>query len=131
VLETLVSGRGTAAAPIHDITFSPDTAGNLVVTEEDNGRVDALVRFVKLQPAVATTPVVTGTQTVCVNFDRAPGFTAAVTIDSAPGYTVTAQPGTGSSGAIRPTGCTGVCTVQVRVHSGTRTDAVWLRLRLT
>jgi len=110
--------------------LGPDTAGNLIVTEEDRGRVDALVRFFKLQPAVTTNPVVTGTQSVCVNLDRAPGFTAAVMIDAGTGYTVTAQPGTGSSGAIHPTGCTGVCTVQVRVHSGTRTDAVWLRVRV-
>jgi len=110
--------------------LGPDGAGNLIVAEEDIGRVDALVRFFKLQQGVAAAPVVTGTQDVCVALDRAPGFTAAVTIDPGTGYTVTAQPGTASLGTVRPTGCTGTCTLHVRVHSGTRTDGVWLRIQV-
>jgi hypothetical protein len=62
-----------------------------------------------------------------VALDRASGFTAPVTIDPGAGYAVTAQPGTGSTGAIQPTGCTGPCKVHVTVHSGSGTDAVWLQ----
>jgi hypothetical protein len=69
-------------------------------------------------------------QSVCVALDRAPGFTAPVTIDPGPGYTVTAQPGTGSVGAVQPTGCSGLCRLHVLVHSGTRTDGVWLQVKV-
>ena len=107
-----------------------DAAGNLYVTEEDNGRLDLIVRAVKLQPGLRMPPSLTATQSACVALDRAPGFTAAVTIDPGAGYTVTAQPGTGSLGAVRPTGCSGLCRLHVTVHSGTRTDGVWLQVRL-
>jgi len=110
--------------------LGPDAADNLYVTEENNGRVDVIVRFFKLQPGLRTAPQVTATDSVCVMVDRAPDFTAAVTIDPGPGYTVVAQPGDGSPGAIRPTGCTGLCRIHVMVHSGARRDAVWLQVRV-
>jgi hypothetical protein len=109
--------------------LAPDRADNLLVTEFDNGRLDAVVRTFKLQPALTTAPTLAAGQSACVAFDRAPGFTLPVTIDPGAGYTVTAQPGTGSTGAIQLTGCTGLCKVQVTVHNGTRADAVWLQLR--
>jgi hypothetical protein len=110
--------------------LAPDRAGNLYVTEEDRGRLDVIVRSVKLQPGLSTAPSLPAGQSVCVALDRAPGFTAPVTIDPGTGYTVTAQPGTSSVGAIQPAGCTGVCKLHVTVHSGTRTDGVWLQVRV-
>jgi hypothetical protein len=111
--------------------LGPDGAGNIYVTEEDNGRLDVVVRFFKLQPGLPAAPRLTMSQSVCVTLDRAPAFTAPVTIDPGPGYTVTAQPGTGSVGAVQPTGCSGLCRLHVTVHSGTRTDAVWLQVGVT
>ncbi|OLB66078.1 MAG: hypothetical protein AUI10_03935 [Actinobacteria bacterium 13_2_20CM_2_72_6] len=108
-----------------------DPADNLIVSEEDNGRLDAIVRTFKLRQALASAPRVAAGQDVCVALDRAPGFIGEVTIDPGNGYTVTAQPGTGSAGAIGFTGCTGLCRVQVTVHSGARTDAVWLQARVS
>jgi hypothetical protein len=110
--------------------LGPDGAGNLYVTEEDNGRLDVVVRSFKLQPGRPAAPTLSTSQSVCVAVDRAPGFTAPVTIDPGPGYTVTAQPGTGSVGAVQPTGCSGLCRLDVTVHSGTRTDGVWLQVRM-
>ena len=52
-----------------------DPADNLIVSEEDNGRVDAIVRTFKLQKASATAPTVPAGQSACVALDRAPGFT--------------------------------------------------------
>jgi hypothetical protein len=108
-----------------------DPADNLIVTEEDNGRVDAIVRTFKLPQGLASAPALAAGKDACVALDRAPGFTGAVTIDPGSGYTVTTQPGTGSVGAIRFTGCTGLCRVRVTVHSGARTDAVWVQARVS
>jgi hypothetical protein len=110
--------------------LGPDGAGNMYVTEEDNGRLDVVVRFFKLQPGLRSAPSLTGSQSVCVALDRAPGFRAPVTIDPGPGYTITAQPGSGSVGEVKPTGCSGLCRLHVTVHSGTKTDGVWLQVRL-
>jgi hypothetical protein len=111
--------------------LGPDGAGNMYVTEEDNGRLDVVVRFFKLQPGLLAAPSMTMSQSVCVALDRAPDFTAPVTIDPGPGYTITAQPGTGSIGAVQPTGCSGLCRLHVTVHSGTKTDGVWLQVSMT
>ena len=111
--------------------LGPDGAGNIYVTEEDNGRLDVVVRSFKLQPGLQDPPSLSMTQNVCVALDRAPGFTAPVTIDSGPGYTVTAQPGAGSVGAIQATRCSGLCRLHVMVHSGTRMDGVWLQVGVT
>jgi hypothetical protein len=111
--------------------LGPDGAGNLYVTEEDNGRLDLVVRSFKLQPGRRAAPSVTAGQSVCVALDRAPGFTAPVTIDPGSGYTVTAQPGPGSAGAVQPTGCSGLCQLNITVHSGTKTDSVWLQAKVT
>jgi hypothetical protein len=108
-----------------------DGAGNIYVSEEDNGRLDVVVRFFKLRPGQRAAPSLTMSQSVCVAIDRAPGFIAPVTIDPGPGYTVTAQPGTGSIGAVQPVGCSGSCRLHVNVHSGTKTDGVWLQVRVT
>jgi hypothetical protein len=111
--------------------LGPDGAGNLYVTEEDNGRLDLVVRSFKLQPGLRDAPSLTTSQSVCVALDRASGFTEPVTIDPGPGYTITAQPSTGSVGAVQPTGCSGLCRLHITVHSGTRTDGVWLQVRVT
>jgi hypothetical protein len=131
-LMQVVNGTGVevAGALGQPQGLGADGAGNIYVTEEDNGRLDVVVRLFKLQPGLRAAPSLTMSQSVCVALDRAPGFTAPVTIDPGPGYTVTAQPGTGSVGAVQPTGCSGLCRLHVLVHSGTRTDGVWLQVKV-
>ncbi|HKF76993.1 MAG TPA: hypothetical protein VKF59_12675 [Candidatus Dormibacteraeota bacterium] len=103
-----------------------DQAGNLLVTEYDIGRLDAIVTAFALQPAVPAGPVLAPGQPLCVRLVRAPGFQDGIEIEAGPGYSVVQQPGTGSEGSILPTGCSGQCRVRVAVRSGDRVQPLWL-----
>jgi hypothetical protein len=126
---TVLSGLPLADDAVTDSTgaiFVDSLTRNSVVQVVNGAAVTLATGFGQ---GLATAPTVPAGQEVCVALNRAPGFTAPITIDPGTGYTVTAQPGTGSAGTVRPAACTGVCRFQVNVHSGTRTDAVWLQVR--
>lgn len=103
-----------------------DAAGNPILTEYTQGRLDVVVTTFKLQSPAAAAPALSNDQPLCVQLTRAPGYTSPITIDPAPGYQVLQQPGTGSEGWVMPEGCTGACQVEVDVESGALHDTVRL-----
>ena len=106
-----------------------DSAGNVLVTEYDAGRLDLVVTTMKLQPAATSGPSLAPNQPLCVRLVRGPGFQEPVTIDSSANYEVVEQPGAGTEGSVLPRGCSGDCRLDLRILAGARTDTASLLYR--
>ena len=94
------------------------------MSEAGAGRVDLLIRTFKLVPLDAETR--SATLPVCIDIQRAAGFTNAITLEGSPGVEVVQQPGTGSRGAVLLTDCQGTSVCRVTAISGTRRDGLQL-----
>src|SRR5207253_2163013 len=95
----VVSGLKTAQG------LTEDAAGNLLVTENAAGRVDAVLLTFKLvpQPGVAA---LTTDQPLCVEVARAPGFSGPVRLQPGQGYRVVRQPEGDQAGEVLADRCT-------------------------
>jgi len=101
-----------------------DQADNLYFSEEDAGRVDLLIRTFKLIPLSAISD--SATQPVCIDVQRAIGFTGSIELHPSSGLQVVRQPGLGTRGAILVTGCRNQAC-QLIASSGARIDLLWIR----
>ncbi|MGH7877719.1 MAG: hypothetical protein ACRENM_08615 [Candidatus Dormibacteraceae bacterium] len=101
-----------------------DQADNLYLSEEDAGRVDLLIRTFKLTPLSAISD--SATQPICIDVQRATGFSGPIELHPSSGLQVVQQPGVGSRGAILVTGCRNQAC-QLIASSGARSDLLWIR----
>ena len=94
-----------------------DGAGNLLVAESGNGRVDLVVRTFAVQVPPPAVQLVPG-QAVCLGILRAPGYTDGVTIQEGVGATFDPAPSTRDQIEVVPGPCgTPPCTVTIAFRS--------------
>jgi DNA-binding beta-propeller fold protein YncE len=103
------------------VTF--DDASNVVISEEDAGRVDLLIRTFKIVPLSSTRPA--AGRSLCIDLARGPGFSDAVTLSGDSGLQIVKQPGTGAQGEVVLRGCSrDPC--RLTASSGSLTDYIWI-----
>jgi hypothetical protein len=96
-----------------------DGAGNLLVAESDNGRLDLVVRTYALE-APASPVQLTAGQPVCIGILRAPGDTEPVRVVGAADAGYDPTPTTSNSVEVQPDPClVATCTATLAVQGGT------------
>lgn len=98
-----------------------DGGGNLLVTESTAGRVELVLRTFRALPFAAPQP---RGPPLCLEIQRAAGFTGDLRLDAAPGVTILEQPGRGSVARVSLQGCMTPCRLTAR--SGALESTVWL-----
>jgi hypothetical protein len=112
----LTSGEVVASALKNPQGLDFDGAGNLIVAESDNGRLDLVVRHFAVEAPAGTVQLVPG-QSVCLGIVRGAGDTEAVSVDGASNAGYDATPSTGNVVAVEPDRClVAICTATVSVH---------------
>jgi hypothetical protein len=117
-LRDVSTGHNVATGLRNPQGLGLDGAGNVLVTESDNGRVDLLVRSFAAEVPAATVQLQPG-QPVCIKLLRAPGYTGNVTFHEVVGADPVADPGTGDLGVVVPAPChQSTCVVTLDLRSG-------------
>jgi DNA-binding beta-propeller fold protein YncE len=112
----LTSGETVASGLKNPQGLDFDGAGNLIVAESDNGRLDLVVRHFALEAPTGTVQLVAG-QSVCLGILRAPGDTEAVSVDAASNAGYDGTPTTANVVEVQPDPClVAVCTATISVH---------------
>lgn len=115
----LTTGRNLATGLRNPQGLAFDGAGNLLVTESDNGRVDVIVRSFALEAPAGTVQLVPG-QAVCLGVIRAPGFADAVRVMGASNAGYDSSPAAGTTIQVVPDPClVATCTASVAVYGYT------------
>lgn len=98
-----------------------DSADNVIVSEEDAGRVDLAVRSFKLVPVSGAKDG----EVVCIDVVRSPGLGGEIRFSASAGLDVVSSPGSGKQGAVKVKGCSDVpCVLTAR--SGALSDRLWI-----
>lgn len=122
IARVLVSGLGQPQG------LALDGAGNPIVTESSQGRVDLVVTTLAVEPP-GPIPALPAGGRLCVRLVRGPGFSAAAMIAASSFYRVGVQPGRGTRGVVRVGACARICRLDVVVRSGRLTASTWLAYR--
>ncbi|HEX6548316.1 MAG TPA: hypothetical protein VF134_06205 [Candidatus Dormibacteraeota bacterium] len=131
---TLVDiGHGNLVSGFKEIQgLEIDHAGNPVASDRGAGKVILAVTSFRLLPQGAAPAAVAGDQAICIDLARGSGFAGAIELAPGKGYRVLKSPAGGNQGEVVADGsCSGDCMVGVKATSGTLTDTLWLRLRIT
>lgn len=128
-LYDLTSGGNVASGLRNPQGLGFDAAGNLLVTETDNGRLDLVVKTFAITVPPPNVQLAPG-QPVCFAVVRAPGFTDPVQVQEVVNGLPVTDPTSDTPGQLVPGRCTQPpCTVTLIVKSGSLLEYAWITYR--
>lgn len=128
-LYDVTAGRNVAAGLRNPQGLGFDAAGNLLVTESDNGRLDLVVKTFAITVPPANVQLAPG-QPVCFGIVRAPGFTDPVQVQEVVNGLPIEDPAGDAPGQLVPGRCQEPpCTVTLILKSGSRLEYAWITYR--
>lgn len=128
-LYDVTSGRNVATGLRNPQGLGFDAAGNILVTESDNGRLDLVVKTFAITVPPANVQLAPG-QPVCFGVVRAPGFTDPVQVQEVVNGLPVQDPTGDAPGQLVPGRCLEPpCTVTLILKSGSRLEYAWITYR--
>ncbi len=128
-LYDVTSGGNVASGLRNPQGLGFDAAGNILVTESDNGRLDLVVKTFAITIPPADVQLAPG-QPVCFGVVRAPGFTDPVQVQEVVNGLPVVDPTADAPGQLVPGRCDQpTCTVTLILKSGSRLEYAWITYR--
>jgi hypothetical protein len=128
-LYDVTAGRDVASGLKNPQGLDFDGAGNLLVTESDNGRVDLVVNTFAITVPPANVQLTPG-QPICFGVVRAPGFTDPIQVQEVLNGVPVSDPAGDVPGQLVPGRCDQPpCTVTLVLKSGSRFETAWITYR--
>jgi hypothetical protein len=125
----VTSGRNVATGLKNPQGLGFDAAGNILVTESDNGRLDLVLKTFAITVPPANVQLTPG-QPVCFGIIRAPGFTDPVQVQEVVNGLPVLDPAGDAPGQLVPGRCIQPpCAVTLIVKSGSRLEYAWITYR--
>lgn len=125
----VTSGRNVATGLKNPQGLGFDAAGNVLVTESDNGRLDLVVKTFAITVPPANVQLAPG-QPVCFGIIRAPGFADPVQVQEVVNGLPLLDPEVDAPGQLVPGRCIQPpCAVTLIVKSGSRLEYAWITYR--
>lgn len=128
-LYDVTAGRNIASGLRNPQGLGFDAAGNILVTESDNGRLDLVVKTFAITVPPAAVQLAPG-QPVCYGIVRAPGFTDPVQVQEVVNGLPVTDPTRDTPGELVPGRCVEPpCTVTLILKSASRLAYAWITYR--